>query len=213
MRTTTRTAAVLAGLALAITCAGIAPAALASPNDDGAGSSESHSIRVSGRQIPVDVAKGMYTMRGSLIGDWLYIPKKVLHDDPTLYVEAGVEVFNGCIDRRPKDGKCTGRDYRGELHLAFLYWASFDPSGDLIQGRCVHPITGGKGAFAGARGVLTMVDTPVGDEVRTTYRGRVMLNAVPSEGDAETPSAASAAGATIDRISTATSAASARRGC
>jgi hypothetical protein len=58
-----------------------------------------------------------------------------------------------------------------------------------------------------------MVDTPVGDEVRTTYRGRVMLNAVPSEGDAETPSAASAAGATIDRISTATSAASARRGC
>lgn len=29
-----------------------------------------------------------------------------------------------------------------------------------------------------------MVDRPVGDEVRTTYRGKIILNAVPSEGPA-----------------------------
>jgi hypothetical protein len=163
---------------------------------------------VSGRQIPVDVDNGLYKMRGSLVGDWHYIPKEVLHNDPdnpTLYVEAGVEVFNGCIDRRPRDGKCTGRDYRGELHLAFLYWASYDLSGNLIKGQCVHPVTGGKGAFAGARGLLNMVDRPVGDEVKTTYRGEILLNAVPTEGDADTPSASSSAGATVASATSATS--------
>jgi hypothetical protein len=201
--------AVLAAIALAISGAGIIPAAVAGTVDGEHGPGDSRSVRVSGRQIPVDVDKGLYTMRGSLVGDWEYIPREVLHDQPTLYVEAGVEVFTGCIDRRPRDGKCTERDHRGELHLTFLYWASFDASGNLIRGQCTHPITGGKGAFAGARGLLTMVDRPVGDEVRTTYRGRIALNAVPGEGDAETPSAAAtaaaAAAATVDRVGTATS--------
>jgi hypothetical protein len=208
MKTTARKTAVLAGLALTIACAGIAPAAVASSADGAAGSGESQTVRVAGRQIPVDIDNGLYEMRGSLIGDWHYIPKEVLHNDPekpTLYVEAGVEVFNGCIDRRPRDGKCTGRDYSGELHLAFLYWASYDPSGNLIKGQCVHPITGGKGAFAGARGLLNMVDRPVRDQVRTTYRGQIELNAVPTEGDADTPLASSEAETTVDQISSATS--------
>jgi hypothetical protein len=200
MKTTARKTAVFAGLALTIGCAGIASAAVANPADVAARSGESQTVRVSGRQIPVDVDNGLYKMRGALVGDWHYIPTEVLHNDPdrpTLYVEAGVEVFNGCIDRRPRDGKCTGRDYRGELHLAFLYWASYDLNGNLIKGQCVHPITGGKGAFAGARGLLNMVDRPVGDMVKTTYRGEILLNAVPTEGDADTPSASSSAGATV----------------
>jgi hypothetical protein len=167
---------------------------------------------VSGRQIPVDLENGLYEMRGALVGKWRYIPQRPpLHisKDNTLYVEAGVEVFNGCIDRRPRDGKCNRRDQVGELHLAFLYWASYDVGGEaLIEGHCVHPITGGKGAFAGARGLLNMVDRPVGGQVRTTYRGDIVLNAVPTEGDAPTPSAATQT--TADQRISPTSE---RRGC
>jgi hypothetical protein len=118
-------------------------------------------------------------------------------------------VLNGCIDRRPRDGECTRRDHRGELHLAFLHWASFDLDGNLIKGQCVHPITGGKGAFAGARGVLRMVDRPVGDRVRTTYRGHIRLNAVSTEGDADTPSASE----TVDTAAYQLAAAPGRRAC
>ncbi len=207
-----RTAA-LAGLVLAIACAGITPAAAAESAEEEHRSSGSRSVRVAGQQIPVDVTNGLYDMRGSMIGSWQYIPTKVLHDVPTLYAEAGVEVFTGCIDRRPKDGRCTDRDYRGELHLAFLYWASFDLSGNLLKGQCVHPVTGGKGAFAGARGLLTMVDRPVGDEVRTTYRGYVALTAVPTEGDAETPSASSGGDPAVALAGSGTVAASGPRAC
>lgn len=221
MKTTARRTAILAGLALTIACAGITPAIFAKSADapgtvaksaDGAArSGKPQTVHVAGRQIPVDIDNGLYEMRGSLVGDWHYIPKEVLHNRPTLYAEAGVEVFNGCIDRRPRDGKCTGRDRRrGELHLAFLYWASYDLGGNLIKGQCVHPITGGKGAFAGARGLLKMVDRPVGDRVKTTYRGHIVLNAVPTEGDADTPLPSSTAGTAADQK---TSVTSGRRAC
>lgn len=220
MKTTTRRTAILVGLALTIAGAGNAPptvamsadgpATVATSADGAARSGNSRTVHVAGRQIPVDTDEGLYEMRGSLVGDWHYIPREVLHDKPTLYVESGVEVFNGCIDRHPRDGKCTSRDHRGEMHLAFLYWASFDRGGDLIKGRCVHPITGGKGAFAGARGLLRMVDKPVRDQVKTTYRGRIVLNAVPTEGDADTPSASSSAGTAADQK---TSMMSGRRAC
>ena len=211
MKTTARRAGIRAGFALAVACAGVAPATVAQSADapttvvnavgEAAASSEPRTVHVAGRQIPVDIDNGLYRMRGSLVGDWRYIPREVLHSSPTLYTEAGVEVFNGCIDRRPRDGECTRRDHRGELHIAFLYWARFDLDGNLIKGQCVHPITGGKRAFAGARGVLRMVDTPVGDRVRTTYRGHIRLNAVPSEGDADTPSSSSAAETAADQPS------------
>ena len=68
------------------------------------------------------------------------------------------------------------------MNLTFLYWASFESDGTtLIKGQCVHPITGGTGAFEGARGLLNMYDRLVGGEVRTTYRGDIVLNAVPDE--------------------------------
>jgi hypothetical protein len=220
MKMTARSAAILAGLALTVAGAGIAPATVAQSADVAAtvaqsangavGAARHHPVDVAGRQIPVDLDNGLYEMRGSLVGDWHYIPKEVLHNTPRFYAEAGVEVFNGCIDHRPRDGRCTRRDYRGELHFAFLYWASFDRNGNLIKGQCVHPITGGRGDFAGARGKLRMFDTPVGARVKTTYRGRIVLNAVPAEGNADTPSPSSTAGTAADQM---TSTASARRAC
>ena len=217
MNSTIRRTALFAGLTLTIACVGIIPAAVASQTDGhGDDSGGSRDVRVSGQQIPVDIDNGRYEMRGSLIGDWHYIPREVLHNEPerpTLYVEAGVEVFTGCIDRRPRDGECTERDAQGELHFAFLYWASYDLSGDLIKGQCVHPITGGRGDFAGARGLLRMVDPPAGDEVRTTYRGQIELNAVPSEGEADTPAPSTGAETTVQPVSAVASGPSGQKAC
>ena len=196
--------------AAAAPAAGLTPeiAGPAASTDTGSDGTPRRVVRVRGQQIPVDVANGRYSMRGDLIGDWRYIPRTPpLHASETLYVEAGTEVFNGCIDRN-RNGRCGARDDRGELHLAFIYWASFDLDGGLLRGQCVHPVTGGSGAFAGARGVLHMVDRPVGDEVRTRYRGKIVLNAVPSEGAAAPVSTAADLGA-----STTASAEPMRRAC
>jgi hypothetical protein len=192
MMTTAHKAGVLAGLALAIAWVGSAPAA-ANPIDGDARSGRPHTVPVAGRQIPIDAASGWYEMRGALVGAWHTVPMAVLRSDPhtpTLYAEAGVEVFNGCIDRPPRDGRCTAHDDRGEIHASYLYWVNLEEDGTTrIQGQCVHPITGGRGAFAGARGLITVVDRPVGSQGKTPYRGDILLNAVPSEGDAATPMA------------------------
>jgi len=212
MKTTARRSAVLGGLALTMAWAGIAPAAVANPTNGPTRSDKPHTVRVAGQQIPVDVAKGLWEMRGALVGEWHAVPTTVLHSDPnrpTLYSDAGVEVFTGCIDRRPRDGKCTARDHRGELHATFLTWASFKSDGTtLIKGQCVHPITGGKGAFAGARGLINMVDRPVDDQIKTTYSGYIVLNAVPTEGDAPTPAAVTKTTAAQSTLAT-----SGRRSC
>lgn len=203
--TALRKVTVLTGLAVAIACASVAPAAVAGPDDGTGRAGTPRTVHVRGEQIPVDAANGRYVMRGDLVGDWLYVPRTPpLHTSDTLYVEAGTEVFQGCIDRN-RDGRCGRRDHRGELHLAFLYWASYDLDGDLVRGQCVHPVTGGSGAFTGARGLLTMVDTPRGEEVRTTYRGTIELGAVPSEGAA--PAVPTGTGAAASTTT------SARSGC
>lgn len=207
MRSRVRRTALLAGLAFAAAGMTLTPTAQAGPPDPGVTSAKPRSVDVRGRQIPVDVSAGKYRMEGDLVGDWLYVPQAPpLHDSDTLFVEAGIEVFNGCIDRN-HDGQCGARDVRGELRTAFLYWSSFDLDGNLIRGQCVHPVTGGRGAFVGARGRLDMVDRPVGNGVRTTYRGTIILNAVPSEGPAP---ASSGSGASTDLR---TSATPLRRGC
>ncbi|SEQ96446.1 hypothetical protein [Microlunatus flavus] len=207
MKMALRTTALVSAAAATATCLALAPVAAANPGGDADRPKAPRTVHVRGEQVPVDAANGVYTMEGDLVGEWLYVPRTPpLHTSDTLYVEAGTEVFRGCIDR-DHDERCGRRDRRGEMHLAFLYWASFDLEGNLVRGQCVHPVTGGNGAFRGARGLLTMVDTPVGDEVRTTYRGEVVLDAVPSE--AATPPADLPSGTTA----AAKAAASARSRC
>ena len=72
----------------------------------------------------------------------------------------GTELFEGCLDRR-RDRSCKG-DPSGTLSFTFEYWALFaspDPA-SLVWGACWHPIVSGTGDFAGAQGVIAMVDTP-----------------------------------------------------
>jgi hypothetical protein len=57
------------------------------------------------------------------------------------------------------------------MRFSFIFWADIDPATSLpVNGRCVHPITGGTGSFEAAAGVLRMRDNPDGSSV---YRGQV----------------------------------------
>lgn len=176
--------ALLGAVGVAIACAGPALSASAGPTRadlGGGGSDRSTTFRVQGTQVLVDAATATYRMEGGLIGIWrMYPTEPALHDVSSLYVEAGLERFSGCIDRN-HNGSCDRRDPSGLLASAYLYWATFDRDERLVRGQCVHPVTGGREDFRGARGVITMVDRPVGDEVVTTYRGEVVLHAVASD--------------------------------
>ena len=143
-------------------------------------------VHVSGRQIPIDVNNGVYTMRGDLRGKWTVVTDKTLHHSPTLIIESGTERFQGCLDRG-HDHSCQSGEPSGDLRFAFLYWASFDKQGNLIRGQCVHPVYGGTGAFAGARGVVRMFDHPVGGGVRTTYLGTLVLRGTGGAAAAASP--------------------------
>jgi hypothetical protein len=130
--------------------------------------------RVSGKQIAVDVDAGTYKMRGGLIGKWSQTSFEPLKTAP-IYHARGTELFKGCLDRR-RDRSCK-HDPSGTLSFNFEYWALFaspDPE-SLGWGSCWHPIVEGTGDFAGAQGVLTMVDTPTRDGVTTRYIGNVTL--------------------------------------
>lgn len=173
---------ILASLAL-IASAGLVPAAAAAPSQVGQPPRGQRTVHVSGDQFVVNVTGDVteYAMEGDLVGEWLLQPLITLYKSTTFYSEAGQESFTGCIDRN-RDGKCGKRDRRGTMNTTYIYWVSFKSDGvTLIKGQCVHPITGGTGAFRGARGVVNMYDRLVGDEVKTTYRGDVVLRAVPDE--------------------------------
>src|SRR4051812_13802259 len=132
------------------------------------------SIQISGTQTVVDENAGTFKMHGSLVGDWAITAFDVLDTSPRLHAK-GTEKFSGCLDRR-RDGSCKG-DPTGTLTFTIDYSALFDPPGsqNLVWGACMHPVTGGTGAFAGARGVIVMADTPSANGVSTSYIGNLTL--------------------------------------
>jgi hypothetical protein len=131
-------------------------------------------VPISGTQTVVDENAGTFKMHGSLVGDWAITAFDVLDTSPLLHAK-GTERFSGCLDRR-RDGSCKG-DPTGTLTFTIDYSALFDPPGsqNLVWGACMHPVTGGTGAFAGARGVIVIADTPTPHGVRTSYIGNLTL--------------------------------------
>ena len=124
--------AVLAGLALTVASVGLAPFAM-DPRE---------TLRPSGPPTPLRSAANR-TDSDRLahhVGDggrprWRVVTHTRtpnLHNTQTLYAEAGVERFSGCIDRNG-NGKCGKRDYRGEMYAVYPYLASFDLEGNLIK--------------------------------------------------------------------------------
>ncbi len=155
-----------------------------------ASASAATTYQVSGKQTIVDEAAGKYAMHGSLVGDWTITSFTEIAKAP-VYQAKGTELFAGCLDAG-RDGSCKG-DPAGKLRFDFKYWAQFDAQGGLIWGSCYHPITGGTGAFAGATGVIAMVDTPTAQGVSTSYIGNVTLKGSKGRTHARARAASSAA--------------------
>jgi hypothetical protein len=143
--------------------------------------------RVSGRLIAVNENAGKYKIRGGLIGRWRITSYKRLATSP-IYRAKGTERFNGCLNVHRGPG-CAG-DPSGRLSFRFRYWARFRSNGSLVWGSCWHPVTGGTGDFAGATGVVAMVDSPTQHGVKTHYTGNVTLGGAPKA----QPSAAAGCG-------------------
>ena len=139
-----------------------------------AGAADAKTYRVAGKQIVVDEDQGTSKMRGGLIGGWAITAFEPLETAPVFHAR-GTETFEGCLDRR-RDRSCAG-DPKGTLEFTFDYWAAYaseDPA-SLIWGTCVHPIVNGTGGFAGAQGVIAMVDMPTPSGVQTRYEGTITL--------------------------------------
>lgn len=134
-------------------------------------------LHVQGTQTQVNETK--YESYGGLLGDFWILTFVPLYESDSLVIATGTERFVGCVDVN-LDRECGATEPSGELRFDYVQWAKFDPStGALIEGGCVHPITGGSDDFRGARGIVHMRDTVENGEVRTTYRGTVVLDAVP----------------------------------
>jgi hypothetical protein len=182
--------ATLAGLAVILVSAGpaVAMAAPRSPEPDNDRPPGPTIVQVNGRQFPVDAEQGMYSMLGDLIGRWTIRGARGLAgysipEAPWTRVQTGQERFVGCLDRNYSQ-RCDPGEPSGVLRFDYVLWMQYDPdSGWLIKDKCLLPITGGSGDFAGTRGVLIMRDGPVGrgEEVNSTYKGEIVLNAIPNE--------------------------------
>lgn len=137
--------------------------------------SASAPIRVTGTQTEVNEAKGQYQMHGSLVGPWQMTGFKPLYFSPTQFAGKGTELFNGCLDSN-RNGTCDAGEPTGTLRFAATFWGETNPATKKeIRGGCYHQVTGGTGGFAGAKGVIAMIDSPVGATVKTTYRGELQL--------------------------------------
>jgi hypothetical protein len=130
--------------------------------------------KVSGQQIADNPDGSQAHVTGGLLGSWRLTSFKQTGKKPLIRAK-GTERFVGCIDVA-LDGNCTG-DPSGTLKLTFRYWAKPGSApGTVAWGSCWHPITKGTGDFAGATGVLTMVDTPMPDgSLQTDYIGNVTI--------------------------------------
>jgi hypothetical protein len=146
---------------------------------------------VSGQQIPVGDGSTA-TMRGGLLGTWTSTSVPVIEQPvgelPLLFRVTGTERFDGCLNRH-RDWSCR-HDPKGSLTFYNDTWVQYaSPAPEVfagVWGACVHPITSGTGAFAGAQGVITMIDTfaPGGVYNNPRYDGNIVL---PDQSDAAAP--------------------------
>lgn len=158
---------------------GIACTLVATVTPATATTGEPETLHVDGTQTLA--SENLYKSHGGLLGDFWILTFVPLYESDSLVIGTGTERFEGCVDVN-LDENCEEPEPSGELQFDYVQWATFDPStGELIEGNCVHPITGGSGSFQGARGLVTMHDVMVDGEVQTTYQGTVVLNAVPAD--------------------------------
>jgi hypothetical protein len=133
------------------------------------------SITVKGIQTVVNESQGKYAVQGDLLGRWnttAFTTNYAGADGQ--FVGSGKELFTGCRDT-DRSGACDAGEPAGTIRFSFVYWATYDPKTKaLVKGQCVHPVLGGTGAFAGAKGVIHMKDKPAAGGTRTTYSGTLL---------------------------------------
>ena len=140
-----------------------------------AGSMAAATVPLRGTQTTIDEKKGQYEVQGSLLGKWQMTAFTERYATKSRYVGTGKERFSGCLDTN-RSKTCDTGEPAGSLRFVFTYWASFNPATKaFVRGACVHPITGGTGAFAKATGIVHMTDVPAGKTIRTTYTGELSL--------------------------------------
>ncbi len=108
---------------------------------------------------PIDLSNG------SLDGCWYtYVSASKLNPSGT-YIEQGTEVFVGSLNGT----KC------GPFETTYTFTAKYvdETFAEEIHGRCHHPIVGGTGDFAGAKGVLQFKDDVV--NLKYDWRGHISL--------------------------------------
>jgi hypothetical protein len=152
----------------------LAAAALAALALAGPAGAATH--RVSGKQIAIDRGAGLFRLDGSLVGVSKLIRSDSLAAMPLVQARS-TDVFIGCLDRGRIGCDRRGSDRHAALTFNFTYEALFaspEPA-SLVWGSCRHVIVSATGGFAGARGVITMVQTPVRGNVRTDYIGNISL--------------------------------------
>jgi hypothetical protein len=150
--------AVIATASILIATLGLPTTALAGPG----------ATSVAGRQVVAsgaDCPGATFVMTGDLDGCWTTDTFDLVAAGPNgIVVGRGSETFVGCIGSR-----C------GTLSLSFVFVGKFDAAGAELWGGCHHPILGGTGDFAGARGAFNFVDLPDGSGLPPAdYSGRIV---------------------------------------
>ena len=138
------------------TMAALNPIAVADTPDSGAKSPQT--VQVSGQLVPLNALGSRYKLSGELIGKWTFPPVDITYyqSDTRIYAR-GSESFDGCVNLNGDD-KCDTSEPSGIWQGEYLYWASYDRSGRLVEGGCTHMLTGGTKAFTGVRGLFHMTD-------------------------------------------------------
>jgi hypothetical protein len=101
---------------------------------------------------------------------YTYVSASKLNPSGT-YIEQGTEIFVGCMGTR-----C------GTFETTYTFTAKYvdDTFAEEIHGRCHHPIVGGTGDFAGAKGVINFKDDVV--NLKFDYRGHITLGGAGAAG-------------------------------
>jgi hypothetical protein len=72
---------------------------------------------------------------------------------------------------------CLNGTTCGTFYTTFTFTGKLDPgTGMETHGRCHHPIVGGMGGFAGAKGVLDFIDDLTQTPTVYPYRGHITIH-------------------------------------
>jgi hypothetical protein len=188
-------AAAAATVIVGSTMAALTPISVADTPD--ARGKSPQTVQVSGQLVPLDAMGSTYKLSGALIGTWTFPPVDITYyqSDTRIYTR-GTESFEGCVNLNGDDN-CDRSEPSGRWQGDYMYWASYNRNGRLVEGGCTHMLTGGTKAFTGVRGLFHMTDvyatTPAGSTA--IYQGEVVLNAV-KEAPAAKPASTGPAAAT-----------------